>query len=74
VRSGGNGLPVWTIPVDRARKGHAAAFPEALAERCILAGCPAGGIILDPFTGIGTAGVVALRPGRRFIGVELSGA
>jgi len=49
-------------------------MPKALARRCILAGCPAGGTVLDPFAGTGTTGVVALEEGRSFLGIELSSA
>lgn len=38
---------------------------------CVLAGCPPGGVVLDPFCGSGTVGVVAARHGRQFVGVEL---
>ena len=41
-------------------------------EPCVLAGCPEGGTVLDPFTGSGTTGVVALRAGRNFVGIELN--
>lgn len=41
-------------------------------EPCILAGCPEGGIVLDPFTGSGTTGVVAKRLRRSFIGMEIN--
>jgi DNA modification methylase len=47
-------------------------MPEALVEPCILAGCPKGGTVLDPFFGSGTVGVVAQRLGRQWIGCELS--
>ena len=56
------------------RGAHFATMPEALAERCILAGCPVGGTVLDPFTGSGTTGVVAVRHGRSFVGIELNPA
>ena len=46
--------------------------PERLVEPCILAGCPEGGIVLDPFTGSGTTGVVAKRLRRDFVGVEIN--
>ena len=51
---------------------HFATFPEALVEPCIKAGCPPGGIVLDPFCGSGTTGVVAERFGRKFVGIELN--
>ena len=51
---------------------HFATFPEALVEPCILAGCPMGGLVLDPFIGSGTVGSVAERLGRRWVGTDLS--
>ena len=51
---------------------HFAVFPEKLIEPCILAGCPEGGTVLDPFTGSGTTGVVAKRLGRNFVGIEIN--
>jgi DNA modification methylase len=51
---------------------HFATFPPKLIEPCVLAGCPEGGVVLDPFTGSGTTGVVALRHKRDFIGIELN--
>lgn len=51
---------------------HFATFPEALVEPCILAGCPMGGLVLDPFCGTFTVGAVAARLGRRAVGVDLS--
>jgi len=49
-----------------------ATFPEALVEPCIAAGSKAGDTTLDPFAGSGTVGVVALRAGRDFIGIDLN--
>jgi DNA modification methylase len=46
-------------------------MPETLVDPCILAGSSPGDLVLDPFTGSGTVGVVALRHGRDFVGVEL---
>lgn len=51
---------------------HFAAFPPKLAETCILAGCPKGGIVLDPFIGSGTSGLVAKQNGRRYIGIDIN--
>jgi DNA modification methylase len=51
---------------------HFATMPEALVEPCILAGCPLGGLVLDPFIGSGTVGAVAERLGRRWVGTDLS--
>ena len=65
---------VWSINTKPYRGAHFATFPEELARRCILAGCPAGGIVLDPFMGAGTTAVVALQEQRHYIGVELNPA
>lgn len=69
-----NKRSVWTIPTMPFREAHFATFPEALIEPCILAGAPAGGVVLDPFMGAGTTAVVAERLGRRFVGCELKSA
>lgn len=62
---------VWVVPPAPFRGAHFAAFPPALIEPCVLSGCPIGGTVLDPFCGVGTAGIVALLHGRNFIGLEL---
>jgi DNA modification methylase len=67
-----NRRTVWTINSDRTSEAHFATFPEALVEPCILAGCPKGGTVLDPFSGSGTTLAVANRLGRNGIGLELS--
>ena len=54
------------------RGNHYAAFPPKLVEICMLAGCPKGGVILDPFIGSGTVGFVALMQDRNYIGIELN--
>lgn len=63
---------VWTVATIPYAGAHFATFPEKLIEPCILAGCPEGGIVLDPFFGSGTTGAVAERLGRRWIGCELN--
>lgn len=63
---------VWHIPHERGVRGHNAAFPEELARRCILSGCPSGGIVIDPFGGSGTTGFVANKYGRNAILCELN--
>lgn len=63
---------VWGISTAKFKGEHFAVFPEKLVELMVLAGCPRGGVILDPFTGSGTTGVVALLNGRSFIGCELN--
>ncbi|MEZ6116573.1 MAG: site-specific DNA-methyltransferase [Pirellulaceae bacterium] len=67
---GRNKRTVWSISLSKFRDAHFAVFPEPLVQNCLLAGCPAGGIALDPFAGSGTTGVVAKRTGRRFVGIE----
>jgi DNA modification methylase len=66
-----NKRSVWTIATAPYPEAHFATFPEALVEPCILAGSPAGGMVLDPFAGSGTVGLVCQRLGRRFVGLEL---
>lgn len=51
---------------------HYATYCEKLIEPCIYAGCPVGGTVLDPFNGTGTTGVVALKSGRNYIGIDLN--
>jgi DNA modification methylase len=63
---------VWSSPTHPLKDGHYAAFPRALAEPCILAGCPPGGIVLDPFMGSGTTAMAAAALGRQYIGFELN--
>ena len=69
---GRNKRDVWFIPTARFKGAHFAVMPEALVEPSVLAGSKPGDLILDPFTGSGTVGVVALRHNRNFIGVELN--
>ena len=70
--SGRNKRSVWTVPTHPYSGAHFATFPPKLIEPCILAGCPVGGVVLDPFNGSGTTGVVALKHGRRYVGIELN--
>ena len=67
-----NRRDVWLINTVPYSGGHFAAYPPKLAETCILAGCPKGGVVLDPFFGSGTTGMVAKRLNRRYIGIELN--
>lgn len=67
-----NKRSVWTIPTEANAEAHFATFPRALVDPCILAGCPEGGVVLDPFTGSGTTGVVARMRNRDFVGIELN--
>ena len=72
--AGRNIRSVWTIATAPYAEAHFATFPPALAERCIKAGCPAGGTVLDPFAGAATTLLVADRLQRRGIGIELNPA
>ena len=56
------------------RDAHFATMPPALVETCVKAGCPAGGVVLDPFGGSGTTGLVADRLGRDCVLIELNPA
>ena len=67
-----NKRDVWQINTVPYRGGHFAAFPPKLAETCLLAGCPPGGVVLDPFLGSGTTAAVARQLGRHYIGIELN--
>lgn len=69
-----NKRSVWTVPTMPFREAHFATFPERLIEPCVLAGAPAGAVVLDPFLGAGTTAVVAERLGRSWVGCELNPA
>lgn len=66
-----NKRDVWNVATSPYPEAHFATFPPKLIEPCILAGCPESAIVLDPFCGAGTTGMVALRLGRAFIGIEI---
>lgn len=63
---------VWTMATHSFSEAHFATFPPELPETCIKAGCPPGGIVLDPFLGAGTTALVADRLQRDCIGIELN--
>lgn len=63
---------VWIKSTKPFKGAHFATFPQDLIEPCILAGCPENGIVLDPFFGAGTTGVVAMKHNRKFIGIEIN--
>jgi site-specific DNA-methyltransferase (cytosine-N4-specific) len=63
-------IDYWDIPTKPSNENHYASYNTKLISKPILAGCPKGGIILDPFCGTGTTGVLALDLRRRFIGIE----
>jgi DNA modification methylase len=67
-----NKRSVWTVATMPYSGAHFATMPEKLVEPCILAGCSAGGLVLDPFVGSGTVVSVAQRLGRRGVGIDLS--
>lgn len=69
---GRNMRAVWRISTSSSRGIHIAPYPEKLVEPMILAGCPQGGVCLDPFAGSGTTCAVAKRLGRDYIGIELN--
>ena len=64
---------VWTIPTFPCPDAHFATFPPALIEPCIKAGTRPGDVVLDPFMGSGTTGMVARNLGRKWLGIELNG-
>jgi site-specific DNA-methyltransferase (cytosine-N4-specific) len=70
--NGRNPGDVWSIPTRPYRGPHFAAYPIDLPLRCISAGCPPGGMVLDPFTGSGTTGLAAIQLGRQFTGIDIS--
>lgn len=67
-----NKRDVWSVSTKPYSGAHFAVFPEKLIEPCIMAGSKHGGIVLDPFSGAGTTGVVCKRLGRKYIGIELN--
>jgi len=67
-----NKRDVWFVNVKGFKGAHFATWPLALVEPMIMAGSRAGDIVLDPFAGSGSTGVVALVLGRRFIGIDLN--
>jgi DNA modification methylase len=67
-----NKRDVWAIASKPFKGAHFAVMPEALAEPCVLAGSKPGDLVLDPFAGSGTVGLVSLRNGRNFVGCELN--
>ena len=63
---------VWKIPTAQFSQAHFAVFPPALVKTPLLACCPVNGLVLDPFLGSGTVGLVAMQNARNFLGIELS--
>lgn len=67
-----NKRDVWTVSPAQYRDAHFATFPPNLIRPCVIAGCPVGGVILDPFAGSGTTGAVALEHSRGAVLIELN--
>ena len=67
-----NKRSVWSVTTKPFKGAHFATFPPDLVLPCIVAGCRPEGIVLDPFSGAGTTGLVALQNGRRYLGIELN--
>lgn len=70
--TGRNKRSVWSITTQPFPGAHFATFPEDLVRPCILAGSRPGDLVLDPFNGAGTTGVVAVKQGRDYVGIELN--
>jgi DNA modification methylase len=68
---GRNKRTVWTVSTVPFKGAHYACFPPKLIEPCVLAGAPPGSVILDPFAGTGVTIMVAVKHGRRALGIEL---
>src|ERR1039457_6262186 len=62
---GRNKRSVWTMTTKPFKGAHFAVFPPDLPRTCMLAGCPEGGVVLDPFSGAATTGIVAVQHGRQ---------
>jgi DNA modification methylase len=69
---GRNKRDVWIVATQPYPEVHFATFPARLIRPCVLAGCPVGGTVLDPFMGSGTTGVAAENEKRNFVGIELN--
>lgn len=67
-----NKRSVWTVATKGYKAAHFATFPPELIEPCILAGCPEGGVVFDPFGGSGTTAGVAIKHGRNAVLCELN--
>ena len=72
IRAKKNKRSVWKVPTKGYKEAHFATYPTALIEPCVLAGCPLDGVVLDPFAGSGTTGIVAANHGRNAVLLELN--
>ena len=69
---GRNKRTVWKISTKPYKEAHFATYPPDLIQTPIKAGCPEGGIVLDPFIGSGTTAIVAIDQGKQCIGIQLN--
>jgi DNA modification methylase len=69
---GKNKRSVWTVNTRPYKEAHFATFPEELIIPMIKAGCPENGVVLDPFMGAGTTGLVCKKLNRNYVGIELN--
>ena len=67
-----NKRSVWTVTTKGYKEAHFAVYPTELIEPCVKAGSAVGDTVLDPFSGSGTTGEVALKLGRNYVGCELN--
>ena len=72
IRDTRNRRTVWTVATQSYSEAHFAVFPPALIKPCVLAGCPEGGIVFDPFIGSGTVAQVAIETQRNWLGCEIN--
>jgi DNA modification methylase len=72
ITTGRNKRSVWEITTQPYPEAHFATFPPKLVEPCVMAGCPVGGLVLDPFAGSGTVLAVAKHLNRQAVGIELN--
>ena len=67
-----NKRDVWDVVAKSTKEAHFATYPKELIRPCIMAGSRLHGIVLDPFFGSGTTGIVAVECNRKYIGIELN--
>lgn len=72
IRQTRNKRDVWSVPTKPFKGAHFATFPPALIEPCVLSSSRPSDLVLDPFSGSGTTGAVALEHGRRYVGIDLN--
>ena len=67
-----NKRDVWSIPTKPIKEAHYATFPIELIKLLVMSGCPKGGLVLDPFIGVGTTAIVASQLERDYVGIDLN--